>query len=177
MRKLILEVQVSIDGFMASVDGNTNWMVWNWGPEWTWDKKLQQYHTALTTSADCILLSRQMAEEGFIAHWKRTAENFDSPQLTFAKHVAETYKVVFSKSLTKLKSIPGGWNNADISSGDLVTEINNLKDMPGSDILVYGGASFVSSLISANLVDEFHILVNPVVIGNGLSMFKSIDNI
>jgi hypothetical protein len=63
MRKLKLETQVSIDGFIAGIDGNTDWMIWNWGPDWTWDEELQLYHTELTKSVDCILLSKQMAED------------------------------------------------------------------------------------------------------------------
>jgi hypothetical protein len=61
VRKVKAEVQTSIDGFMASVDGRTDWMVWNWGPDWTWDPALRQCHVDLTTSSDCVLLSRKMA--------------------------------------------------------------------------------------------------------------------
>src|SRR5688572_30273169 len=175
MGKLILEIQTSLDGFIASPHGDTNWMLWNWGPEWTWDKELQQYHNALTLSVNCILISRQMAEEGFIAHWQNAAMNADSPQYTFARHIADTRKVVFSKRLDKATPIPGGWDNTDIVDGDFVNAINKLKQHD-HDILVYGGASFVSSLIKANLIDEFHLLVNPVVIGSGLAIFKTIDN-
>lgn len=54
MRKLILEVQLSIDGFVAEVNGDTNWMLWNWRPDWKWDNELQKYHTDLTKSVDGI---------------------------------------------------------------------------------------------------------------------------
>src|SRR5688572_5295132 len=174
MGKLILEIQTSLDGFIASPHGDTNWMLWNWGPEWSWDNELQQYHNALTLSADCILISRQMAEEGFIAHWQSAAENSDSRQYTFARHIADTRKVVFSKTLNKSTPIPGGWDNADIVDGDFVSAINKLKKHHRNNILVYGGASFVSSLIKTALIDEFHFLVNPVSIGSGLGIFKTL---
>ena len=177
MGKLILEIQTSLDGFMASTDGNTNWMLWNWGPEWIWDIELQEYHNALTLSTDCILISRHMAEEGFIAHWQSVAMNSNSPQYTFARHITDTPKVVFSKTLDKTKPIPGGWDNTDIVAGDFVNAINKLKQHYPNNILVYGGASFVSSLIKADLIDEFHILVNPVVIGSGLAIFNTLDHI
>jgi len=176
MGKLILEIQTSLDGFIALTDGSTNWMLWNWGPEWNWDNELQQYHNALTLSADCILISRQMAEEGFIAHWKNAAMNSNSPQHTFASHIADTRKVVFSKTLDKATPIPGGWENTDIENGDFVKAIKKFKQHYHNDILVYGGATFVSSLIKAELIDEFHLLINPVVIGSGLAIFKTIDN-
>ena len=65
MRKLKLEMQVSLDGFALDVDGKTDWMLWNWGEDWTWDEALRRRHIDLTTSSDCILLSRMMAEEIF----------------------------------------------------------------------------------------------------------------
>ena len=176
MGKLLLEIQTSLDGFIASTDGNTNWMLWNWGAEWNWDNELQQDHNALTLSVDCILISKQMAEEGFIAHWQGVAMNSNSPQYTFAKHITDTPKVVFSKTLDNATPIPGEWDNTDLVKDDFVNAIHKLKQHYHNDILVYGGATFVSSLIKANLIDEFHLLVNPVVIGSGLAIFKTIDN-
>ena len=118
-----------------------------------------------------------MAEEGFIAHWQSVAMNSNSPQYTFARHITDTHKVVFSKTLDKSKPIPGGWDNTDIVAGDFVNAINKLKQHYPNNILVYGGATFVSSLIKADLIDEFHILVNPVVIGSGLAIFNTLDHI
>jgi dihydrofolate reductase len=174
MRKLILEVQMSVDGFIADTSGNTDWMVWNWGTPWTWDTELQNYHTQLTKSADCILLSRQMAEEGFNAHWLKATEDRTDPRYEFAKHVTEKRKVVFTKTLDKSFPIPGGWTNTDIAEGNFIESIERLKKQKGEGILVYGGATFVSSLIKAKLIDEFHLFINPVVIGSGLPIFNLI---
>ena len=173
MRKLVLEVQMSVDGYIADADGGTDWMIWKWGPDWKWDSELQKYHTQLTESVDCILLSRQMAEEGFIAHWQQVAENRNDPQYPFASHITKTHKIVFTRTLTKSVQIPGGWDNTDIAKGDYIEVINELKNRDGRNIIVYGGASFVSSLIKANLIDEFNLIVNPVTLGNGLSIFNS----
>ena len=117
-----------------------------------------------------------MAEEGFIAHWQNVAINTNSPQYTFARHITDTRKVVFSKTLDKATPIPGGWDNTDIVDGDFIQAINKLKQQYDKDILVYGGATFVSSLIKENLIDEFHLLVNPVAIGSGLAIFNTIGN-
>lgn len=78
---------------MAGPDGQTDWMIWNWAPQWTWDKALQDFHTNLTLSASHILISRQMPEEGFIKQWQQTAES-DDEQAAFARHIAETLKTV-----------------------------------------------------------------------------------
>ncbi len=172
MRKLKLEIQTSIDGYIAQKDGDTSWMLWNWGPEWAWDEALQAFHTKLILSSDCILLSRQMAEEGFKAHWQSIAENKVSTQYAFAKHVRDTHTIVFTTTLNKTIPIPGGWSNTDIVKKDIVKEINVLKAQKGKDIIVFGGATFVSSLIENNLIDEYYLFVNPTAIGKGKPIFK-----
>jgi dihydrofolate reductase len=172
MRKLILQVQMSVDGFIADKDGKTDWMVWNWGDEWTWDAELRKYHNDVVASVDCILLSRKMVEgEGFIQHWAMMAEKHDNPQSGFASHINKTHKVIFTKTLKKSE-----WDNAVLAKGDFVDEINKLKNQNGRDIIVYGGATFVSSLIKAGLIDEFHLLVNPIALGDGMAIFKELDS-
>jgi dihydrofolate reductase len=84
----------------------------------------------------------------------------------------ETPKVVFTKTLKKSQ-----WANTDIATGDLTDEITKLKNQKGTDIIVYGGASFDSSLIRAGLIDEFHLLINPVAIGKGMTIFKDLNKI
>lgn len=176
MRKLKLETQVSIDGFIADPNGKADWMIWSWGPAWTWDEELQQYHTELTKSADCILLSRQMAEEGFNAHWQKVAEDPLNSQFSFARHITDTRKIVFSRTLDKSAEIPGGWQNTEIANGNFVEVVMQLKKQDGKDIIVYGGATFVGSLIKAGLIDEFHLLVNPVALGQGLAIFNTLND-
>ena len=133
MRKLKLEMQVSLDGFALDVDGKTDWMLWNWGEDWTWDKALRRRHIDLTTSSDCILLSRMMAEEGFHDHWA----NVDpaDPRSAFAQPIAKMRKVVFSKTLDHSK-----WPNTDLAKGKLADEVTRLKAEPGKDIIAHGGA-------------------------------------
>jgi dihydrofolate reductase len=175
MRKLKLETQVSIDGFIADINGNTDWMIWNWGPDWTWDEELRMYHAELTKSADCILLSRQMAEEGFNAHWQKVAEDPRDTRFSFARHITDTYKIVFSRTMDKSAQIPGGWHNTEIANGNFIDVVKQLKRQDGKDIIVYGGSTFVAGLIKAGLIDEFHLLVNPVALGQGLPIFNTID--
>lgn len=172
MRKIKLQVQLSIDGFMADQQGNTDWMIWNYGPDWTWDKELRQYHTDLVGTTDCLFLSRQIVEEGFIPHWRKMANDTSNPQSGFARHLDNAHKVVFSKTLTTDDDIPGGWENVEVSQWDIRQQIFHLKQQEGGDILVYGGASFLSSLIQGGFIDEFHLLINPVALGKGLPIFN-----
>jgi dihydrofolate reductase len=170
MRKLKLEIQLSVDGFAADKQGGMDWAIWPYtGSDWLWDKALQRYHNDLTTSSDCILLSRTMAG-GFHDHWEEVAKNVNDPQYAFAKPITEMRKVVFSRTLTK-----SVWKNTVLAEGDYVEVINKLKKEPGKDIIVYGGATFVSSLIQAGLIDEFHLLINPTAIGSGLPIFHTLN--
>ncbi len=167
MKKLKLQIQTSVDGFIGDDKQRTDWLVWNWGPEWTWDEALRKHFIQLHETVDTVLLSRKMAEEGFINHWARVAENPASPQYPFAKAITAAPKVVFTKTLSQ-----SVWENTRLAKGDLATEVNALKKQPGKDLIVYGGASFVSSLVEAGLIDEYHLFVNPVALGSGLSIFK-----
>jgi len=164
MRKLKLQVQISVDGFIAGPNGEMDWMTWNW------DDKIKNYVTELTDSSDTILLGRKMAG-GFVAHWTSVVSNPDDPSYPFAKKMVDTLKVVFTKTLEKSE-----WENTVIAKGNLADEIKKLKSQQGKDIIVYGGAEFDSSLIKEKLIDELHLFMNPAVIGNGLTIFKNISD-
>ena len=167
MRKLLLQMQMSIDGYVADRDGGMDWMVWSYGDDWAWDSKLRQYHTDLLASIDCILLSRKMAVQGFSAHWAALAQRPEHPQSQFAESVTKAQKVVFTKTLAR-----SAWENTTLAKGNLADEILALKQGSGKHIIAFGGAGFASSLIQASLVDELHLIINPVVLGAGLSPFK-----
>ena len=158
MRKLKLQVQMSVDGYIAGTNGEMDWMVWNW------DDELKKYVTELTEPVDCIVLGRKLAQ-GFIPHWA------SHPELEGADKFINTAKVVFTKTLEKSE-----WDNTVLAKGDLVDEITKLKKQDGKDIIAYGGATFVSALIKQGLIDEFHLFINPTAIGNGMTIFKELDS-
>ena len=156
---------MSIDGYIAGPNGEMDWMVWNW------DDKLKNYVFELTESVDTIILGRKMTD-GFISYWSDIMTKPGDPFYAFAKKMIETPKVVFTKTLNKSK-----WVNTNIATGDLSDEIMKLKSESGKDIIVYGGATFDSSLIKAGLIDEFHLFINPAAIGSGMAIFKDISEI
>ena len=165
MRKLVLQVQMTTDGYVAGTNGEMDWM------ELNWDDDLNQYVADLTEPVDCIVLGRKLAE-GFIPHWASVAANPANPEFTAARKFTDTHKVVFSNTLDKSAPTVLGWNNTVLAKGDLVDEITALKKQDGKDIIAYGGATFVSALIQEGLIDEFHLFVNPTAIGNGMTIFK-----
>ncbi len=158
MRKLKLQVQMTVDGFVAGPEGQLDWMTRNL------DEGVLARIVQLTDTSDTILLGRKMTD-GFIKYWEGVQP--ESPEYFFARKMVDTPKVVFSKTLTHA---PG--KNVRVESGELVQAVNHLKGQRGKDIVVYGGATFVSALIEHDLIDELNIFVNPVAIGRGMRIFK-----
>jgi len=158
MRKLKLQVQMTVDGFVAGPEGQLDWMTRNL------DEGVIARIVQITDSSDTILLGRKMTD-GFIKYWE--AVKPESPEYIFARKMVDTPKVVFSKTLTRVEG-----KNVRVETGDLVQAIKQLKAQRGKDIVVYGGATFVSALIDHDLIDEFNIFVNPVAIGRGMRIFK-----
>lgn len=157
MRKLKLQVQISIDGFIAGPNGEMDWMEWNWGDD------INAYVGAITEAADTIVIGRKLAE-GFIPYWDDAAKK-DEP-VKGAKEINSMPKVVFTKTITE-----HNWPNTSLATGSLEEEIATLKAEDGADIIAYGGGTFVSSLIKAGLIDEYYLLVNPTAVGIGLPIF------
>jgi dihydrofolate reductase len=164
MRELKLQVQMTVDGYIASPKSEIDWVTFNW------DDDLKEYVTALTKPVDTIVLGRNLAE-GFIPHWASVAGDPNNPEVEAGKQFTSLPKVVFTKTLNE-----STWENTVLAKGDLVEEIMKLKKQSGGDIIVYGGASFVSALIKHNLIDEFHLFINPVAIGDGMPIFKELEN-
>lgn len=163
MRKLKLQVQMTLDGFVAGPNGELDWMTWEM------DDKSKKFVNDLTDSVDTILLGRKMTE-GFISYWTNVKP--ESEQYPFARKMVEKPKYVFSNTLTK-----SNWENTTIVKGDLKEEINKIKNQNrDKDIIVYGGAAFVSSLIKNNLIDEYYLIINPTAIGKGLRIFDGIES-
>ncbi len=163
MRKLKLQVQMTIDGFISGQNGEMDWM------KFPWTEDIINYVREITEPVDTIVLGRKLAE-GFIPHWANVAKDPSNPEYEGGVKYASTQKIVFTKTLEK--SI---WENTEIAKGDLVEEITNLKNQQGKDIITYGGGAFVSALIKYKLIDELHLFVNPSAIGSGMPIFKELS--
>ena len=163
MRKLKLQVQMSVDSFIGGPNGELDWMTWDW------DDELKNYVDELHKTVDTILLGRKMAD-GFIKHWTAVATNPDDEGHVFGKKMIDTPKIVFSKTLGSSE-----WENTQIAN-DLEGEVAKLKNSEGGDIIAYGGAGFDTSLIKAGLIDEYHLFINPTALGEGLTIFQGLEN-
>ena len=157
MRKLILQMHLSLDNYVSMEQGGTNFK---------WDEEVIKFCVDNLENVDTILLGRNTAQE-LIPFWDEVATNTSHPDFALGKRISEIPKVVFSNTVTHHQ-----WKNTTIMNGSINDEINKLKESTGKDILVYGGASFASSLIQNDLVNEFYFLLNPFCLGKGLTIFK-----
>ena len=158
-----MQVQITIDGFISGQNGEMDWMCFPWSED------VKNYVKEITEPVDTIVLGRKLAE-GFIPHWENVANTPSDPDFEGGVKYTNTPKIVFSKTIKK--SI---WENTEVANGELVEEITKLKNQNGNDIIVYGGGTFVTSLIKASLIDEFHLFINPTVIGKGMTIFKGLN--
>jgi dihydrofolate reductase len=159
MRNLKLQMQVSIDGMVAGKKDPTHF---------NWDEEVRQYSIQNAANVDGILLGRKTAM-GFIPHWNSVAANPKDADFEFGKLVRDIPKIVFSKTLQGTE-----WPNSTVINGEITDSVTQLKQQTGRDLLVYGGTSFVGSLIERKLIDEYHLLLNPVVFGSGVSIFSGL---
>ncbi|MCZ4245524.1 dihydrofolate reductase family protein [Pedobacter punctiformis] len=158
MRKLKLQIQTSIDGFVSGTLGEMDWVMGDWCAD------LNQFAKDLTDPVDTIILGRNLAEK-LIPEWIKTANRRKKDD--FAKKMANTTKIVFSRNPDQSL-----WENTS-TANNLVEEIKMLKQASGGDMIVYGGGQFVSALIENGLLDEIHLFVNPAVLGRGKTIFKN----
>jgi len=161
MRKLKLQMQISVDGFVAGPEGQLDWMTWEM------DEKLISFINHLTDTSDTILLGRKMTA-GFVKYWEGVIAQPKSPEYEFGKKMVSMPKVVFSKTVARVEG-----QNVRVEGGPIVEAVNRLKGQAGKDLIVYGGAGFVSSLMENTLIDELNLFVNPVAIGKGMRIFAA----
>jgi len=168
MRKLKLQIQMTIDGFVGGPNGENDWVFSSGPPNPEALKQMVGFGAELAAGCDTLLLGRKLAGSGFCTYWEGVADSQpENPWHPLAQLIAGHRKIAFSSTEPTLTG-----RNLEVENGDLATTVQALKEHPGKDILVYGGAGFVSSLVSLNLIDEYYLIVNPVAIGAGLSIFK-----
>ena len=152
MRKLVLQMQVSVDGFVGRPDGNLEWIFPDFSEDFVaWEvERLGRAGAHLMGSSTY----RDMA-----AYWPTSSEPYAAPMNGIPK-------IVFSRSLTT-----ADWKETQVAAGDLEAEIKTLKGQAGAELLAHGGSRFARSLTRAGLVDEYRLLVHPIALGRGLRLF------
>lgn len=154
---------ITLDGFgLVPTD--------NGGTTFIWDDEVTDFCIDNLRNVDSIVLGRTTAE-GFIPHWAGVAANPADKDYNLGKPLTDIPKIVFSTRAPDSK-----WTNTTVVKGDVTTEIQKLKNESGQDMIVYGGYSFVSSLVRNGLVDDYYLIVQPVMTGGGQSILKQLQN-
>jgi dihydrofolate reductase len=156
VRRLKLQTQITLDGYMAGPNGEMDWMLMSWSDD------TSDYIHDIMASVDTILLGRKLAD-GFIPAWESRPEGEPDEAIDW---MVNTPKVIVTNTLTEPPR-----DNVTLLSGDLVEGVTALKVQAGGDIIVYGGGELVGSLVEAGLIDELHLFVNPTAIGTGMPVF------
>ena len=170
MRELILKMSISIDGFVASPDGGAQWIVD------TRDEKAAEWVAKTIWDASLHIMGSRSFRD-WAGYWPTSTTAFAPP-------MNKIPKAVFSKQGTSI--LPGintttavqpgadSWAKAYVAVGDLNQEIAKLKSQDGKPIIAHGGASFARSLVASGAVDQYVLLVHPVVLGKGLPLFNDL---
>jgi dihydrofolate reductase len=164
MRKIVSFVHVSLDGFVASSDGGLDWIIVNDEIFGYVEQRIKQTDTALYGR-----VTYQMME----SYWPTAA---DQPTATrhdieHARWYKQARKIVLSRTMRD--SHPA---NTQIISSNLADEVAQLKRGAGSDILMFGSPTATHALMAENLIDEYWLFINPILLGQGVPLFKNIKN-
>ena len=173
MRKLILKMSMSLDGFVSGPSGEADWMFRSRsedGAAWVLETLWQAGVHAVGGRS----------YQGWASYWPASTDPMAAP-------MNEIPKVVFTRQKSFDRHAGQGeapaqepspaaasWASARIANGDLVEEMRNLKQEPGNDILATGGADFARSLVRLGLVDEFRLVIHPVALGSGTPLFSDL---
>ncbi|HET9824965.1 MAG TPA: DinB family protein [Chitinophagaceae bacterium] len=163
-RKVILSIHTSLDGFVAGLNGKTDWI--------TIDDEIFKDSNDVARTADVALYGRttfQMMK----SYWPSVLTNSNSTEaeLEHARWMEHVHKIVFSTTLEQVN-----WNNTKLVRANVPGEITKLKQIPGRNIIIIGSPSLADSFIKHDLIDEYRINLNPVVLGRGVPLFKDVDD-
>ena len=163
MRKLIVFNHVSLDGYFVDANGGMSWA--------KTDHKDAEWNAFVAENAkgDGPLLFGRVTYELMASYWPTPIADQHDPIV--AERMNKLPKVVFSRTLDK-----ASWNNTKLVKGDLATEIRKMKKEPGEDMAILGSGSIVSQLAQVGLIDEYQMVVDPIVLGKGRTMFDGVKD-
>jgi dihydrofolate reductase len=153
MRKVIVSVNLTLDGYMAGANGELDWHF----PFWT--EEMEEYVFRQLQSVDTLLMGRR-------TYQRMAAHCLAARGDCFADMMNNYNKIVFSTSIKK-----AAWPHTRFVANNIAEEITRLKQQPGGDMVVYGSSSIIQAFRRMDLVDEYHVWLHPVLIGSGLPLF------
>ena len=162
MRNLIFFMHTSLDGFVAGLNGEMDWI--------KVDEEMFDFVATMTEQADTALYGR-VTYEMMQSYWPKAGEqpNASKHDIEHSTWYNRVSKVVLSKTMKE-----AGLHNTKVIGDQLSDNINKIKQQGGKNILIFGSPRASQSLLNQGLIDEFWLFVNPIIIGQGMPLFKNI---
>ena len=160
MRKLILFNMATIDGHFAGPSGELDWH--------TVDRAFMDFSIEQLNEIDILVFGRKTYEL-MADYWTKSESMKNDPIV--AGHMNRKPKLVASR---KLKLVE--WSNSSLIKGDIVEKMREIKKEHGKDMIILGSAEMASTLINSGLIDEFRLMISPVILGNGRPQFQNISD-
>ncbi len=158
MRKLILFNLMTLDGYFEGPDHNIDWH--------NVDAEFNEFAIEQIANTDGLIFGR-VTYELMAAYWP-TREAIQSDPLV-ADWMNKLPKYVFSRKLDRVD-----WANSHLIKGDAVVELRKIKEQPGRDLFIFGSADLSTTLMQNNLIDEYRVIINPILLGKGTPLFKGL---
>jgi dihydrofolate reductase len=164
MRKLVLFMHVSLDGFAADANRGLDWI--------SYDSELQQYAEGIVATVGSPVYGR-VTYELMAGYWPTVLNNPNASEHSkaHAQWVDKATKFVFSRTMTK-----ADWNNTIVINDNIAEEINKLKQQPGKDLVIFGSPGLAHSFMELDLIDEYQLTLNPVLLSSGIPAYQNIKN-
>jgi len=169
MRKVILSMQMTLDGFSTGPNDEMDYLP-SFTNEMMW-KDLHQEMWRNLEAADTFILGRRTYQI-WEKYWPAAANNSKSTEsdIRFSRFADETQKIVISNTLDRVE-----WKNTRLIKDNITEEIQKLKQQPGKNLIVAGGATVAQTFASLGLIDEYLIVVHPVILGKGKLLLKDLN--
>jgi dihydrofolate reductase len=162
MRKLVVFNSVTVDGYFTDANSDISWAKQNQ------DAEFQEF-VAGNASGGGMLLFGRITYEMMVSYWPTPAAREQNPAV--AEGMNKLPKVVFSRTLDTVS-----WNNTKVVKGDIGAEVRKMKNEPGDDMVILGSGSIVSQMAQNGLVDEYQLVVYPLVLGKGRTLFEGLED-
>lgn len=162
MRKLVLFMHLSLDGFAADENSGLGWI--------SYDADLQQYADSIVATVGSPVYGRGTYEL-MAGYWPSVLASPDETERNkaHARWVEQAPKIVFSRTMKK-----AAWNNTTVINDHVVEEVQTLKQQPGKDLVIFGSPGLAHSFLELDLIDEYQLTLNPVLLGRGRQAFQKI---
>ena len=163
MRRIVVSMNITLDGFMAGPNSELDWH-FNF-----WNEEMAEFACDQLKMADAILLGR-ITYNAMAKYWGSVSMDSSYPRadIAFADMMNNHHKIVFSRTL----EIPE-WNNSRLINHDINNEVRKLKKVTGRDMIIYGSGTIVNALTRSGLIDDYLFWMHPVVLGKGKTIFKN----